>query len=464
MRRKNLKIETFVRRTHLNAPAEEVFRWHARPGAFERLTPPWETVEIVEGVGGIENGARMVLRLRLGPLTQYWVTDHRDYQEGCQFTDVQISGPFAHWVHTHRFIPDGSSACDVEDHVEYALPLGALGRLGGGAFTQRKLDRMFTYRHRITNDDLAAHARYKGAPMRILISGATGLVGSALVSFLTTGGHQVTRLVRSQPRPEREEIWWSPEQGIQDLASIEGLDAVVHLAGENIATGRWTTEKKARIRDSRVTGTRTLCEALARLSRPPKVLISASAIGYYGNRGEEILTEESAAGQGFLSDVCTAWEAATLSAQQYGVRVVHARLGVVLTPREGALAKMLLPFKLGLGGRIGAGEQYMSWITLDDVVDAIHHALITGTLQGPINVVAPHPLTNSEFTAILGQVLGRPTLLPLPAGVARLALGDMADGLLLTSARVEPKRLRETQFSFRHPELAGALRHMLGKV
>lgn len=299
--------------------------------------------------------------------------------------------------------------------------------------------------------------------MQILMTGAAGLVGSALVLFLTTGRHKVTRLVRSQPRPGEEDIQWDPERGISDLASIEGFDAVVHLAGENIATGRWTAEKKARIRDSRVHGTRTLCEALSRLSHPPKVLISASAIGYYGNRGEEVLSEESTAGQGFLSDVCTAWEAATLPARQHGIRVVHARFGVILSSREGALAKMLLPFKLGLGGRVGLGEQYMSWITLDDAVGAIHHALITDTLQGPLNITAPHAQTNNEFTAALGRVLRRPTLLPLPARVARLALGEMADELLLASARVEPKRLQETQFPFRHPELEGALRYLLGK-
>jgi uncharacterized protein len=399
--------------------------------------------------------------MRLGPLNQYWVAEHRDYEEGRQFRDVQVSGPFAHWVHTHRFEPDGPSACYLEDHIEYTLPFGTLGHMGGGAFIRKKLEQTFTYRHRILRDDLATHARYQGAPMKILISGASGFLGTALVSFLTTGGHSVTRLVRSRSRSDAQEILWDPKRGVDDVARLEGFDAVVHLAGERIV-GRWTAEKRARIRDSRVTGTKTLCDALAQLSSPPKVLVSASAIGYYGNRGDEVLTEENPVGQGFLAEVCQAWEEATSVVQQH-IRVVHARIGIVLSPTGGALPQMLLPFRLGLGGIIGSGEQYMSWVTLDDVLGAIHHALITESLSGPINVTAPRPVTNRELTTTLGKVLRRPTMLPLPAGAARMAFGEMADELLLSSARVTPQQLQQSQYPFRHPDLDGALRHILGK-
>ena len=454
-------METFIHRTRINAPADEVFRWHTRPGALERLTPPWAPVEMVARSGGVTNGALAVLRLRFGPLSQYWVAEHRDYEENRQFRDVQVSGPFAHWVHTHRFEPDGPSACYLEDHIEYALPLGRMGQFGGGTMVRRKLERMFTYRHRIMSDDLATHARYRGIPMKILVSGASGFLGTALVSFLTTGGHSVTRLVRSRSRSDAQEVLWDPNHGVADVARLEGCDAVVHLAGENIV-GRWTAEKRARIRDSRVTGTKTLCDALAQLSSPPKVLVSASAIGYYGNRGDQVLTEESPAGQGFLAEVCQAWEEATSAVRQH-VRVVHARIGIVLSPTGGALAQMLRPFRLGLGGIIGSGEQYMSWVTLDDVLGAIHHALITESLSGPINVTAPHPVTNRELTTTLGKVLGRPTRLPLPAGAARMAFGEMADELLLSSARVEPQQLQQSHYPFRHPDLEEALRHILGK-
>jgi hypothetical protein len=299
--------------------------------------------------------------------------------------------------------------------------------------------------------------------MNVLVTGSTGLVGSALVPALTMEGHQVTRLVRSTPRPGQAEVQWNPETGSVATPGIEDLDAVVHLAGESIATGRWTAEKKARIRDSRVQGTRVLCEALAQLAYPPQVLVSASAVGYYGDRGVEILHEQSRPGGDFLAHVCRDWEAATAPAVQRSMRVVNLRLGMVLSPAGGALARMLLPFKMWVGGVIGSGQQYMSWIAMDDVLGAIQHALITESLHGPVNAVAPHPVTNREFTKTLGRVLRRPTLLPFPAFAARLAFGEMADALLLASARVAPTRLQDTGYVFRYPDLEGALRHLLGQ-
>ena len=300
--------------------------------------------------------------------------------------------------------------------------------------------------------------------MHVLVTGSTGLVGSALVAFLTTGGHQVTRLVRRAPRPGQAEVYWHPEAGSIATPGLEGIDAMVHLAGENIASGRWSAAKKASIRESRVQGTQLLCSALAQLANPPQVLVSASAIGYYGDRGDAVLREDSRPGRDFLADVCRAWEAATEPAVQRGIRVVTVRLGIVLSPAGGALAKMLLPFKMGVGGRIGSGQQYMSWIALDDVVGAMHHAIVTDALHGPVNVVAPNPVTNAVFTKTLGRVLGRPTVLPLPAFAARVAFGEMADALLLASTRVEPARLTDTNYAFRYPELEGALRHVLGKA
>lgn len=298
--------------------------------------------------------------------------------------------------------------------------------------------------------------------MHVAVTGSRGLVGSVLTPFLTTGGHRVTRLVRGEPVGP-DEVGWDPTRGLADPSPLEGLEAVIHLAGENIAAGRWTAERKAEIRRSRVEGTRRLCEALARLTQPPKVLVSASAIGFYGDRAAEALTEESPGGTGFLSDVCREWEAATEPASRGGIRVVNLRFGMILSPAGGALRKMLLPFKFGLGGRIGNGDQFMSWISIDDAVGAIHHGIRTETLCGAVNAVAPTPATNAEFTRALGRVLRRPTLIPVPQFAARLAFGEMADALLLASAQVFPARLQESSYDFRFPELEGALRHLLGR-
>ncbi|MBI4736139.1 MAG: TIGR01777 family protein [candidate division NC10 bacterium] len=297
--------------------------------------------------------------------------------------------------------------------------------------------------------------------MRIAVSGSSGLVGSALVSSLTAGGHRVIRLVRRSPGGA--DVAWSPAEGVRDLSKLEGLDGVVHLAGENIAAGRWTATRKAEIRRSRVEGTRRLCEALAALAGRPRVLVSASAIGLYGDRGAEILAEDSAAGSDFLAGVCREWEAATEPASRAGIRVVQLRFGMILSPAGGALRKMLLPFKLGAGGRIGGGTQYVSWIGIDDAVGAIHHAIVTESLQGPVNAVAPAPVTNAEYTRTLARVLSRPAVAPMPAFAARLAFGELADALLLSSQRVMPTRLQASGYRFRYPELEAALRHLLGR-
>lgn len=300
------------------------------------------------------------------------------------------------------------------------------------------------------------------AQLNVLVTGSTGFVGSALVPFLLAAGHRVTRLVRATPRPGSAEVQWDPEAGVMDTARLEGLDTVVHLAGENIATGRWTAEKKAKIRDSRVDGTRLLCDSLAGLKQPPQVLVCASGIGYYGDRGDEVLTEESTLGSGFLAGVCAEWEAAAASAIERGIRVVHLRFGMVLSGAGGALARLLPPFKMGFGGVLGTGHQYISWIALDDLLGVIAYALTTEALRGPVNAVTPNPVTNHEFTRTLGRLLGRFTLLPIPAAAARLTFGEIADEVLLASQRVQPTRLLATGYDFRYPDLEGALRHSLG--
>ncbi len=292
---------------------------------------------------------------------------------------------------------------------------------------------------------------------RILISGASGPIGTELSSFLRDQGHTVVRLVRGPA--SGGQISWDPTQTITP-ESLSGFNSVIHLAGESIV-GRWTAAKKKRILDSRRVGTRHLAEALAHAPQPPRVFLSASAIGYYGSRGDEVLTEASASGNDFLAQVCREWEAATEPAQRTGIRTANVRIGLMLSGTGGALPRMLLPFRMGLGGRIGDGRQWWSWIHIGDRVGAIGHIMNTEALHGPINLVAPSPVTNAEFTSVLANVLHRPAVFPMPAFAARLAFGEMADGLLLASQRVQPSKLLASRYAFQHADLRSALTHLI---
>ncbi len=295
--------------------------------------------------------------------------------------------------------------------------------------------------------------------MKVAVTGSSGLIGSHLVSFLSKKDVTVSRILRENP--EDNEISWKPEGGDWDSAFAGGINGIVHLAGENIASGRWTRAKKDKIRNSRIEGTKRLCEHILKLPTPPSVFVCASAIGFYGDRGMEFLNEGSSRGSGFLSDVCVEWEEAANIVSKAGIRVVNVRFGVVLSKDGGALVKMLTPFNKGMGGKIGSGTQYMSWVDIDDVTGAIYHALITDSLKGPVNVTAPNPVTNKEFTNTLGKVINRPTVMPMPAFAARLAFGEMANDLLLASTKVAPKRLSDSGYDFQYPELENALKHVL---
>ena len=299
--------------------------------------------------------------------------------------------------------------------------------------------------------------------MIIAITGSTGLVGSALRAALEGDGHLVRPVVRRPPRAGANEIQWDPDRGTIDAAEFATVDAVVHLAGENIAGQRWTAAFKQKIIESRIRGTKLLCETLAKLDTKPADLVSASAIGFYGTRGDEVLDESAPAGSGFLAEVCQQWEAATHAARDADIRVVNLRIGFVLSKDGGGLAKMLPPFRLGLGGVIGSGKQYMSWIALDDLVRAIQFVLSAAGLSGPVNATAPNPVTNREFIKTLGKVLHRPTVFPMPAFAARLAFGEMADDMIVGGNRVVPRALENACFEFLYPELEGALRHVLAQ-
>jgi len=439
-------------------PAEEVFAWHARPLALERLTPPWERFVVERRVGGIRDGGEVWIRQRFGGLWFRWHSRHSGYVEGRQFVDAAIRGPFPRWEHTHTVTPEGPAESTLRDHIVYTFPLSSVGELLLGRGVHRRLDRAFHYRHDTVRRDLSRHHRFTDrGPLRVAISGASGFLGSNLAAFLSTCGHAVYRLVRREADAPNQ-ITWSPAAGKIDAAALERMDAVVHLSGESLEHGRWTPKRKEAIRGSRVESTRLLARTLAGLRDPPKVFLSVSAVGFYGNRGEQTLTETSAAGSGFLTDTCRAWEDAAEPAREAGIRVVHPRVGIVLSPAAGLLARLL---RAGFPARFGSGKQWMSWVSLDDVLYALHHAMFTDTLQGPVNVVSPQPARNEDLAATLGRVLRRPGL-PIPAGLLRAAFGEQGASLL-DSARVVPAKLVATDYRFADGDLEAALRRCLGR-
>jgi uncharacterized protein (TIGR01777 family) len=354
---------------------------------------------------------------------------------------------------------------ELRDSITYRLPAGVLGNLVGSDFARHQLQRVFTYRHDTTADDLRLFVRFRNLPrLRVAVTGGRGFIGTALTHLLTTQGHTVVPIDRAARVENPSLPTWNPDDGVLNPETLEGIDAVVHLAGESVSEGRWNHAKKRRIRSSREQGTARLVTSLMELKQPPKVLVSASAIGFYGPRGDEILDEQSDRGTGFLSEVAEAWEAAAQVAAGAGIRVVNSRFGVVLSPTGGALAKMLPLFKVGAGGVIGSGRQGVSWISLDDAIAALLHCLMSADLEGPVNLTAPHPVDNRELTKVLARVLRRPALARVPSLAARVAFGEMAEEMLLTGSRVVPNKLLGNGFEFRQPDLETALRHLLGRT
>ena len=439
----------------VDAGVDEVFSWHARPGAITRLAPPWQPVRVIHEAESLRDG-RAVLGL---PGGLRWVAVHQpdSYDPPHAFADVLESRPLSvlPWRHTHEFSPAGEHATLVTDVVDSPLPA-------------RTLRSMFVYRHRQLAGDLAALARARAIcpdPLTIAVTGSGGLIGTALTALLTTSGYQVVRLVRRPPQ-DAGERYWRPEDPAEDL--LTGIDAVIHLAGASIG-GRFTPERKNEIRASRILPTRLLAElAAAGTTSGPgglRAFVSASAIGIYGpDRGEEILTEDSARGGGFLADVVADWEDATTPAAAAGIRTVRVRTGIVQTPRGGMLRLLGPLFEAGLGGRLGSGKQWLAWIGLDDLLDIYLRAVLDPGLSGPVNAVAPEPVRNIDFTRTLASVLRRPALLPVPGFGPRLLLGDEgAREIAQASQHVRPGRLIAAGHQFRAPELAGALRHLFGR-
>lgn len=458
--------------TPMRAPREALFAFHANEGAFERLAPPWERLAVLEREGGIRDGGRLVMALRKGPARLVWVARHFGYAEGERFCDEQERGPFARWTHEHR-CDEGSSpgGSVLRDRVAWALPGGAIGNALGGGLARRQLDRMFLFRHLRTSRDLERHGRWAAsARLRVVVTGASGSIGSALVPYLASAGHDVTRLVRREPRDDARlvgrEAFWDPAAGVVAQDAIDRCDAVIHLAGEPIA-GRWTDAKRRRVESSRVRGTSIIAEAVARAVRGDgraRPLLSASAVGYYGDRPGETLDETSDPGDDFRARVCVAWEDAASPARDAGARVALLRIGNVLGARTPLVARLAPVWRLGLGGPFGSGAQRWPWIGLDDLVGAIEFLLHREDIAGPVNLTAPSVNTNRDIALALARVLRRPALGRYPAWALRAAFGGLADEALLSDQAVTPRTLLDRGFAFLTPTLGACLAWELGRV
>ena len=456
------KTETFIYRSSYPCTAQQLYDYHAAPGALERLLPPWENTHVVRKEGTIAPGGKVELRIKLGPVPLTWEAHHIEDMPGRMFKDIQYRGPFSLFEHTHTFTTVEGGA-QLEDRINFQLPCSAITPSVIAHKIKQKLTRNFTYRAHVLEEDLQLHQKYSRKKLNILISGASGILGQTLVPLLTTGGHEVFKLVRRKPVTANNEIYWDPDKGEIDTEAIVPPDAVIHLAGEYIGLSRWSDEKKRRVMDSRVKGTTLLAETVSSLTKKPDVFVSASAVGYYGHNGSRLLTEGDGCGDDYISTVCGAWEQAASTAADNNIRTVTMRLGVGLTPKGGALERIISASPFAYIRYFGGGDQYISWISLDDMAAAILHCVCTPELSGPVNIAAPAPVTNRELIRSISYATGRPRVHPLPGSFLRLLYGDMADQILLSSCRVSSEKLVNSGFSFRHPDLDETLRILLGR-
>ena len=463
----------FERSTIVDCDRQDLFEYHSQPGALNRLIPPWEKIAIELRSDSLNVGSEVVIRNSVFGIPLRWRAKHTSLSPPCSFQDIQISGPFQAWIHDHLFESIDAGHSKLRDRIQFENRFGAIGKLGI-PFVRRKLRAMFAYRHLTTKADLQLKRFLEPfvsqRQLRIGVTGSTGLIGRRLVDLISVLGHHAIRILRpltfDKPNDfplSASTVVWDQALGFNDLAKIDGLDAVIHLAGQGIASTRWTRSNKQLIRESRVQGTQALVDELCKLSSPPKAFVCASGVGCYGDRGEEVLDESQVYGEDFLSSLARDWESAAHAYERSGNRVAIGRLGIALHPRQGALAKLLLPFRLGLGGRLGSGRQYWSWIHVDDAAAAFLYLAVNPSCSGPTNLVSPEQSNNKEFVETLGRVLNRPTIFPMPTFALRILLGEMADSMLLASTRAYCKKLTDEGFPFRASNLEECLRHVLGE-
>ena len=459
----------FEHRAEHNANITEIWNWHNSQGALRRIMPEWESIKPMN-VGVIENDDETIFQVKIGPIKKTWVARHHSVIAGETFADRMIRGPFSAWNHVHNFESTSDNNTMIHDHIEYKLPFHILTGWSAGITVLPRLRQMFKYRsNRVTNDIRQIQATAELPRQKVLVSGSTGMIGLQLCAFLEAAGHEVHRLIRVNTKlpPDvnsSQIIRWNDRTGEVLEGDFNGFDTIIHLAGAGIGDKRWSKKRKQLIRDSRVIPTENLSRIISTLDQPPKTLMCGSAIGFYGDRGTEVLTESSSAGNDFVTDLCSQWEKATYEAKKVGIRVINLRSGIVVTPLGGALVKLLRPAKLGGGGPVGGGRQMQSWISLDDEIFAIHHLMMNDTCVGAYNLTSPNAVSQKQFARILGRVLRRPALLPLPGFVIKILFGEMGQKLVLEGQNVQPKRLQESGFEFTYPNLEMCLRNCLGKM
>jgi uncharacterized protein (TIGR01777 family) len=465
-------MPTFERSTSIDCERFALYQYHSMPGAINRLIPPWENIRIEKRSDSLAVGSEVILRQSLMGIPVRWLARHTLLDAPESFQDAQVTGPFKSWVHDHSFECSEPGRSILRDKIHFESKFGVLGALTH-PFIRGKLNAAFEYRHRTTQEDLRlqrfliSHVGYR--KLRIAVTGSTGMIGRRLVDLLSVLGHKAICILRPQSTFNQNDfpigvtsVVWDSRSGFSSQELVNGLDAVIHLSGQGIATSRWSDSVKKSIRDSRVKGTKDLVRDLSDLASPPKAFVCASGVGYYGDRGSQILDESFPSGNDFLAELARDWESAAQEFEQSGNRVSIGRLGIALHPRYGALAKLITPFRLGLGGRVGSGRQYWSWIHLDDAAAGFIYLAVNPASAGPYNLVAPEQTDNQSFTRALAKALHRPAVLPIPAFAARLILGEMADAMLLASARANCGRLLTEGFPFRAPTLESCFHQILG--
>ena len=465
--RRGDKVPIFSHEAIFNASVEEIWNWYDSPGAFRRIMPEWEGIDPIQA-GKLVDGDETIFKVSLGPIKRTWLARHHSVKEGVGFSDRMIKGPFGAWNHQHTFESKGESTI-VNDHVEYKLPLHFLTGWTAPFTVKPRMNQMFRYRTDIVMNDLKQIQKTSHLPrQRVLVSGSTGMIGLQLCAFLEAAGHEVHRLIRPStklPKDVSSEnvVVWNDLSGEIIAGEFENFDSIIHLAGAGIGDKRWSAKRKKLIRDSRVIPTTNLSKIIANLKNPPKSFLCGSAVGYYGNRGTEVLDEKSKSGDDILASICREWEESTRVAKDAGIRVSFLRTGIVISPLGGALAKLLFPAKMGAGGPVGGGKQMQSWISLDDEIYAIHHLMMDESSEGPYNLSAPTPVNQKTFAKTLGKVLRRPAFAPLPGFMIKIMFGEMGQKLVLEGQDVRPNRLLESGFEFTFDDLESCLRNCLGK-